>query len=242
LPLSSDDIGEYCRSVEDYLTKVNAGHLVRIVGTGFELVRGWALAGVPLSVVCRGIDNKADRHRGGPAKRALRIEFCEPDVRAVFHNWRRAVGFTRSDAETAAPDEAQARAEPEPKRPSLSRHLDRAIDRLSRVGGRLELPMELRDACDGVLQALVEIRASVAKLRGPAREAVLTQLAPLDAQLAEAVRAHAPADLRASVVADAAAELSAYRGRLSEDAWQRSVDVTADRLLRDRLGLPVIDV
>ena len=45
------DIGEYCRQVEDHLTRVNGGHLVRIVGPGFELVRGWANEGIPLSVV-----------------------------------------------------------------------------------------------------------------------------------------------------------------------------------------------
>jgi hypothetical protein len=56
---TAGDLGEYCRRVEDHLTRVNAGHLVRIVGPGFALVRQWADAGVPLSVVYRGIDLKA---------------------------------------------------------------------------------------------------------------------------------------------------------------------------------------
>jgi hypothetical protein len=67
------DVAEYCRRVEDHLTRVNAGHLVRIVGPGFELVRGWAEAGVPLSVVFRGIELKAERHREGASTRPLRI-------------------------------------------------------------------------------------------------------------------------------------------------------------------------
>jgi hypothetical protein len=237
--LSPDDISEYCRRVEDHVTRVNAGHLVRIVGPGFELVRGWALAGVPLSVVFRGIDMKAERHREGKAVRPLRIEFCEPDVRAVFENWRRAVGFARRDAEPAGSADPGT---PDPKRPSLSRHLDRAIDRLSRASGRLDLPVALRDACDRILQELADMRASAAKLRGAAREPLLARLAALDGELAEAARAHAPEGMRASLVADAAADLSAYRGRLAAGDWQRSVDVTTDRLLRDRLGLPLLEL
>jgi len=84
------EVGEYCRQVEDYLTRVNGGHLVRVVGPGFELVRTWALEAIPLSVVFRGIELKAERHRSGSAARPLRIEFCEPDVRALYDDWRRA--------------------------------------------------------------------------------------------------------------------------------------------------------
>jgi hypothetical protein len=247
--LSADDIGEYCRAVEDHLTRANAGHLVRIVGAGFELVRGWAMAGVPLSVVYRGIDLKAERHREGQARRPLRIEFCEPDVRAVFDNWRRAIGVWSGAGGAEEPAGGEAPGDPardapahEPKKPPLSRHLDRAIDRLSRVGGRLDLPVELRDACDRLLHELAEMRASAAKLRGPARDALVARLAPLDAQLAEAVRASAPETMRAPAAAEALADLAPYRSRLSNEAWQRSLDVTTDRLLRDRLGLPLLEL
>jgi hypothetical protein len=248
LATSSADIGEYCRRVEDYLTRANAGHLVRIVGSGFDLVRGWAESRVPLSVVFRGIDMKVERHREGQARRPLRIEFCEPDVRAVFDQWRRAVGLTTGvGIEGAAAGEAEAAVVnggevTDAKRPSLSRHLDRAIDRLSRVGGRLELPSELRDVCDRVLQELAEIRASSAKVRGAARDEIASRLTALDAELADAARTHAPEALRAPLVAEAEADLAPYRGRLTGDAWQRSVDVTTDRLLRDRLGLPLLEL
>jgi len=249
------DVGEYCRRVEDHLTKVNAGHLVRIVGTGFDLVRGWAETGVPLSVVYRGIEMKAERHKEGQAKRPLRIEFCEPDVRAVFENWRRAVGF--SDGAPGLPPSREASADRRslgeggqtrgvtdaaPKRPSLTRHLDRAIDRLSRAGGRLDWPAGLRDECDRVLQELVALRAAAAHARGAQRDEAAAHLPALDADLASALRLHAPAPLRASLQDEAAAELAAYRARLNPAEWQRSVDVTTDRLLRDRLGLPVIDL
>jgi hypothetical protein len=235
--MSAAELGEYCRRVEDYLTRANAGHLVRIVGTGFELVRAWADAGVPLSAVYRGIDMKTERHREGQPRRPLRIEFCEHDVRSVFDNWRRAVGLTTGSIEAGSTE-----PDAEPKRPSLSRQLDRAIDRLSRVGGRVELPSGLRDVCDRVLQELVEMRNRTAKVRGEAREELLSRLPGLDADLAEAVRAFAPDALRSPTMAEAEADLAPYRGRLTGEAWQRSIDVTTDRLLRDRLGLPLLDL
>jgi hypothetical protein len=246
--MATPDVGAYCRRVEDHLTRANAGHLVRIVGPGFELVRHWAESGVPLSVVFRGIDMKAERHREGQARRPLRIEFCESDVRAVFENWRRAVGFATGTrvlpggVDGDGTSDGQATADPEPKRPSLTRHLDRAIDRLSRIGGRLELASALRDACDRILQELVAMRDAASGSRGAARDAFVAKLAPLDTELADAVRSHAPADLRAAVRFDAEADLQIYRGRLAPDVWQRSVDVTADRLLRDRLGLPLLEL
>jgi len=236
------DVGAYCRRVEDHLTRANAGHLVRIVGPGFELVRQWAERGVPLSVVFRGIDMKAERHREGQARRALRIEFCESDVRAVFDNWRRAVGFTTgARAAPGSIEQGSSEPDPEPKRPSLTRHLDRAIDKLSRIGGRLELAPELRDACDRILQELVAMRDAASGSRGAARDAFVAKLPPLEADLAEIVRVHAPAGLRDAARSDAEADLQMYR-RLSADVWQRSVDVTTDRLLRDRLGLPLLEL
>ena len=62
--------GAYCREIETYLCRRNAGHLIRIVGPAFERVRGWADAGVPIQVVVRGIDRKLERYRAAGAHTA----------------------------------------------------------------------------------------------------------------------------------------------------------------------------
>ena len=156
------DLGAYCRSVESHLTRVNGGHLVRIVGPGFDVVRRWAADGVPLSVVFRGIELKAARHQAGASKRPLRVEFCDDDVRELFDDWRRAIGLApaaedaagagdadgasgaagASDAAGAAP----AADAPRGARRPATRDLDRAIERLGRASGRLDWPEALRDA------------------------------------------------------------------------------------------------
>jgi hypothetical protein len=96
-PADLMNVGDYCRRVEEHLTKVNGGHLVRVVGPAFELVRRWAGDGVPLSAVFRGIERKAERRAAAESTRPLRLEFCEGDVTAVFDAWRRAIGV-RTDA------------------------------------------------------------------------------------------------------------------------------------------------
>ena len=72
---------------------------MRVVGPAFELVAGWAAAGVPLKVALRGIDRCCERLEArGPRRRPVRVEFCEADVLDAFDDWRRAVGVTATAA------------------------------------------------------------------------------------------------------------------------------------------------
>ena len=235
------DVGEYCRRVEEHLTRVNGGHLVRIVGAGFQLVRDWALAGIPFSIACRGIDQKAERHRAGRSTRPLRIEFCEPDVRAVFDQWQRAVGIAGVRAASAEHASTETASE-DAKKPSLSRHLDRVVTSLTRVAGRLDLPGDLRDCVTTTIEAAVALHEQARHARGEARDAIAARLVDLDRDLLVTARAAAGEDALAELRAQAASELSAYRSRLAADVWGRSVDVTVDRLVRDRFGLPTLEL
>lgn len=233
----SVDLGAYCRQVEAHLMRANGGHLVRVAGPAFALVRGWVQAGVPLSVVCYGIDRKAERHRAGASHRPLRLEFCEADVRAAFDDWRRAVGVS---AVTDAGAAEIAHTPAATRRPSLGRGIERALDRLSRAAGRLDSPESLRESVAGAMDELAGLREEARRARGDARERVRSRLAALDAELAAAARA-AASDGLAAAQAAAEADLAAFRGRLAPDAWQRAVAVGVDRLLRERFGLPTLD-
>src|SRR6185295_11602907 len=101
---------------------------------------------------------------------------------------------------------------------------------------------ELRDACDRVLQELLDIRSLARQARGAARDELVARLPALDTVLTQVLRTHAPEALRTRLQAEAAAELASYRSRLSSEAWERSVDVTTDRMLRERLNLPVLEL
>jgi hypothetical protein len=232
------DIARFCRQVEEHLTRVNEGHLVRIVGQAFELVRGWALEGIPLSVVCRGITLKAERHRAGRSTRPLRLEFCEADVRAEYDSWRRAVGVA---AATTTGDLPDASPPAERRRPSLARELGRAVDRLTSVAGRLDLSDRVRETLSSVLEELIALREEAKSARGAARDRLQPSLVALDRRLLTAARVAAGSAVVEELRQDASRDLEPYRARLTPEAWVRSVERGTNRLLRDRLALPVLD-
>lgn len=236
------DVAEYCRQVEAHLTRVNGGHLVRVVGPGFALVQRWAEEGVPLSVVFRGIELKAERHAAGASKRPLRIEFCEADVRALFDDWRRAIGVPSAPEAQAAGDAESGGPRTGSRRRSAPKTIDRAIDRLGRLAGRLELPGEFRDAMSVIIDRLSSLREQLSHTRGDARQPLLDQLDAIERTLLEQARRAVPAEVLRELTSRAEQDLAAYRDRLSPDAWVKAVSTTVDRGIREHLDLPVLEV
>lgn len=236
------DVADYCRQVEAHLTRINGGHLVRVVGPGFALVKQWADEGVPLSVVFRGIELKAERHAAGASKRPLRIEFCEADVRALYEDWRRAIGVTAIPPAEDGEDTESADRGPGPRRRSVPKAIDRAIDRLGRLAGRLELPGEFRDAMSVIIERLSLLREQLSHTRGAARQPLLEQLGPIERALLEQARVAVPVDVLRDLTSRAEQDLAAYRDRLSPDAWAKAVSVTVDRGIREHLDLPSLEV
>jgi len=225
----------YCRDVEAYLCRKNDGHLIRIVGPAFEQVCGWATRGVPLSVVCRGIDRYFERYYAkGRRRRPVRVEFCEADVLDVFDEWRRAVGIaaTTSDPEAADDEEASGR------QGSLPAHLERVVARLTTL--RASDDRSLDEVADAMVRELDAARAGARHLRGDGRQALVDRLRDLDRALLDAARAQLDTTTREALADEAARELEPFRDRLPRDAYERSLGASLDRLIRERRRLPVI--
>jgi hypothetical protein len=246
--VGTSSVADYCRQIEAHLTRVNGGHLVRIVGPAFVLVREWETAGIPLSIVERAIDQKAERHRQGVAGgsgRPLRIEFCEGDVRELFETWKRAVGISapvHPATDAAAQISTGAAEQPSSRRPSLSRHLERVSERLSRLLGRQDLPEPFLDRVNQIISAVAAARERARTARGAVRDEIVTTLRPLDAELVVAARLAVGDAVLAQLRQQAASELSAFKARLDPHAWQQALGATTDRLIRERLALPTIDL
>jgi hypothetical protein len=237
--MTVSNAGAYCREVESYLCRRNGGHLIRIVGPSFEMVRGWADAGVPVSLVQRAIDVCAERREARrEAAKPLRIEFCESEVRDQFQRWRRAVGpyvaglADEEDAEDAAPAGLASVV-------SLASHLIRASEKLARAAARLERSEAFRAALDAIVGGVAAVQSASKGARGDRRDAFVQQLKTLDQQLLSAARAEATqSGLDAELRAKAAEELAPWRERMPRDAWVAAVQAASDRLVRDRLDLP----
>jgi hypothetical protein len=245
------DASEYCRDIEAYLCRKNDGHLIRIAGPSFEVVSRWAADGVPLKVAHAGIDRYFERYyRKGPRRRPVKIDFCEADVRDVFDEWRRATGITAvassnglegdgTVADGVPPDGTRALGARR-KGPSLPEHLERVMLRLSSLRATSVLGDDADRLVDRVALELETARRSGAALRGEARQALIKRLTQLDAELIALVRATADQAVVTAAFEEAAADLAAFRDRMSPDALAAAVDAAATRLLRQRLGLPVV--
>ncbi|HAK54513.1 MAG: hypothetical protein QF463_10200 [Vicinamibacterales bacterium] len=234
------DPAEYCRAVEAYLCKKNQGHLIRLVGPAFELVRGWATEGVPLKVVMRGIDARvARREAKGGRHRALQIEFCEDDVLRALDEWRLAVGPTmRSEVapHDAGPDVGST-ARPA-RGQSLPKHLTGVMSSLTGLLMAPEPWPGLHAAVDRTVRALDPLSAKVKTVRGAARAALLDELRALDDTMMQAVEAVADEAALAQARAAAAANLETYRDRMTEPAFIEATSRAIAHHLRARVGLP----
>ena len=238
------DPGAYCREIETYLCRRNAGHLIRIVGPAFERVRGWAEVGVPLPVVLRGIDRKLERYRAaGQTRRPVRIEHCEADVLDVFDEWRRAVGVTlipdrpADEAGPAAPSHQADR--PVRRRVSLPAHIDRVLTRATNQLAIREAAPGIHAALERVIVDLDLLRQDARGARGPARAALLDRLVAIDQALIVAARAAAGSSLEG--IADAArAELAPFKTRMAAAPFARALTACTDRLLSERFRLPTV--
>jgi hypothetical protein len=235
------DTSEYCREIETYLCRKNDGHLIRVVGPSFDLVSGWAAQGVPIKVAFAGIDRYFERYyRKGPRRRPVKIDFCEADVLDVFDEWRRATGVSQSvegSRESGALSPQPTVLSP---RASLPAHLERVVLRLTsaRAGGKLGADVDA--LIDRVADELDAARSRAGGLRGDARRALIDRLAALDADLLRQTRATLDAAAGVALMKEAEAELAPFARNMQADALARAREMTIDRLVRERFGLPTV--
>jgi hypothetical protein len=258
--------GDYVRAIEQHVCQKNDGHVIRVVGPGFEVVCRWERDGVPLKVALSGIDRYFARYyRNGPKRRPVRVEFCDADVLDVFDEWRRAVGVAARAGvrEDTVPDDAggQSRAlatgaatftgRPEDsaeapaaadkgRGPSLPAHLQRVVTRLSSARATGRLASETDAVIDQIADELDRARADTRGLRGDSRHALIERLATLDRLLMEtATRSMTPGE-RGALEDEARGDLAAFRDRLAPEAYELALRRSLNRLIRDRLALPVV--
>ena len=239
-PVLNDDPAGYCREVESYLCRRNGGHLIRIVGPAFVLVSGWAAAGVPLSLVCRGIDRVAERReRTRSASRPIRIEFCEADVREVFDEWRRAVGIgAHQPGVLAAVSESSGEATK--RRPSLAQHLQRVIARLATISTSSPRPAALEAAMADIASELGVALGSAPRIRGTERSRLVARLAALEAVLAAAAEQATPVAVQQQLERDVERDLSAFQGRMPPAAFDEAMAAARRKAVWEHWRLPTL--
>jgi hypothetical protein len=239
-PVEHEDLDAYCRAIETYLCRKNDGHLIRIAGPGFDLVRRWAEQGIPLKVAFSGIDRTFERYyRKGPRRRPVQIAFCEADILDAFDEWCRALGPPASGA-TVAGAEGEAHAPEERGRHgiSLPAHLQRVSERLVLLTGTSGNEAFER-ALTAALREIDEARGA-GRFRGEARRAIIERLAAIEEDLVSQARATLPPDVVESLAREARHELGAFAGRMDPSALAAAQATLHFRLIREAARLPTI--
>ena len=95
-------------------------------------------------------------------------------------------------------------------------------------------------ALERAIRELDQLLPVAKNARGAARDAVLTTLETLDGGLIEAALELADSGLRVEAEAEAHGQLSAFRERMSREAYQRSVAAAVARHIREHYGLPTL--
>jgi hypothetical protein len=199
-------------------------------------VSGWAERGIPLQIALRGVDRCAERyHAKGPRRRPLRIEFCEADVLDAFDAWRRAVGLR---GRSAAGLDGEVEGAGSSRRHALAPHLERVVARLAAVRGERSLSGPVDAALTGLILEVDALRGRAKGARGAARDALMSRLAELDADLLATARQMADPVTLDAAAREALEQLEPFRGRMREDDFRTAVAACEARNLRTRLGLP----
>lgn len=234
----------YCREIEAHLCRKNDGHLIRIVGPAFERVSSWAAQGIPLKVALAGVDRYFERYyRKGPRRRPVRVEFCEADVLDAFDQWRLAVGIS-----VVAPDGEGGPAVEEPlpapprQRRSLKAHVDSVLTRLTVLRGRNRLGAIADEALAEAVRAIEPLARLAEHARGDARQRILDTLASADRLLIEFMMTQLPDAERAAAASEAARELEPFRPRMSREAYQQACRTAMARVIREKYGVPEIEM
>jgi hypothetical protein len=262
------EMSAYCRAIESHLCHKNDGHLIRISGPAFDLVRGWANQGVPLKVVFSGIDRTFERYyRKGPRRRPVHIAFCEADVLDAFDEWRRAIGvastdvastFTSASAGEVAPTfgsalEKEVAAAPDAalavrsaggrgasRSDSLPAHIDRVANRLTLLRGDPRNGPDLDDALAQAVLTLDSLRPAARQARGSARQALVARLESIDAELLARAGERLSPDQLSMLTREASDALAPFRQRMPADAYLAARERAVARLIREHAGLPLI--
>ena len=259
------DLDGYCRAIEAHVCRKNDGHLIRIAGPTFDLVRGWAEQGVPLKLALAGIDRTFERYyRKGARRRPLHVSFCNDDVLDMFEDWRRALGLSggaggagtnRSSVDAGTVGEEQdlgpgsatsaswATSSVEhlgARSATLPQHLERVVNRLTLLRGDARNGAGMEAA---LVRAVLEIdghRQGARQARGAARAAIVTRLLALEEELLSSARAGLPPDELDRLAHEAATALAPFRERMPRDAYDAAHQAALAQLLREHAGLPVI--
>lgn len=202
----------YYQTIEEFFV-ARRGEPLTISNADWLLVRSWRLAGIPLRVALRGIQDALEAHAYSfsRARKVAHLRYCAAEVEAAHERWRRALGGGEDEAELQA------------RLLELARLLERSAGRAAAVGERTAaIAAELR-------------RRSAA---GETRGGLEAFLAAAERALLDHLRLLSGPDALARFESEVEADLAPYRERLPARVLDSLRRESLARRLLETYGLP----
>ncbi len=205
----------YYRAVEDLFAGLRGvPHLLS--PADFQLLRGWWRDRVPLAAIRAGLAEVIARRRDrGEADPVVSLRYCR---HAVTRHAKRIAAMHVGATVDSAPDDLAAR-------------LSNLAGRLERAARKLDPPLDrVVIATSEAVRAAVELSP----------EQIEPHLYDLEAAMLDACAALLPDALHGEL--EAAARTSAAASGARDKALERTLRAHLDRLVRDRLALPRLEL
>jgi len=248
----------YFTEVEDEFVRRRGRHLL-VSPMDWALVESWKDAGIPLTVVIRGISRAFDAFEARPktSRKINSILYCEQAVEETYAEYQLArVGSASAEIEPAQVSEARLQRRSRTQASSFTSEavldfLERCREQLGESEQWLSerdpacsdlgpgaSPTEAISAIDRAGLRLAEIRESIAGTTSVDAEAIETDLCALDNMLFEQLKVAYGADAMQSLRADAEIQLKTYRSKMDNAMYERTLDNFVGKRLRSMCRVP----
>jgi hypothetical protein len=259
-PASTEQLNyfNYFTEVEDEFVRRRGKHLL-VSPMDWALVESWKDAGIPLTVVIRGISRAFDAFEARPKqfRRINSILYCEQAVEEIYAEYQLArVGGPSSDR----PDEVEGGARPAKRaRAQTSSFTGEAlldfIERCQRQLADTSRGLSASDsppaslepvassgvagqAIDRAQKRLAEICHSIRSAATVDAEAVEIDLCALDNMLFEQLKLAYGPETMESLRAEAETQLKTYKANMDKELYDRTLDNFVGKRLRSMCGIP----
>jgi len=248
----------YFTEVEDEFVRRRGKHLL-VSPMDWALVESWKDAGIPLTVVIRGISRAFDAFEARPAtsRKINSILYCEQAVEETYAEYQLAM-VGGSPPDSAATEEAPARpprrSAPQASsftREALLEFLDRCQAELAGAlrwltersasndgAGSPASPTQAATAIERARTRLAEIRGSIADTGEIDPEATEVDLSALDTMLFEQLSLAYGPEVMESLRVEAQAQLKGYRSKMEKSMYERTLDNFIGKRLRSICRVP----
>jgi hypothetical protein len=247
----------YFTEVEDEFVRRRGKHLL-VSPIDWALVESWKDAGIPLTVVIRGISRAFDAFEARPksSRKINSILYCEQAVEETYAEYRLAMLGGERAVDPAADDAGANRSKP--RQPQTSSFTSQSLldflercqaqfanavrwlseDDLTDGGHRPIAAPQAVSAIDRVRLRLAEIKDSIADASAIDAEAVEVDLCALDNMLFEQLKLAYGADTMQSLRDEAETQLKGYRSKMDKAMYERTLDNFVGKRLRTMCCVP----